>query len=153
MEGDTELFGHSTIKGQVDANSARSSRSPARNLNRAVASGGRLTASAVATNAVTSATASASGCPCEPLPSGLLPPAELPLAFLEQRRWWRVALPRRLTTHLPLLQPGGLLQTCGHAVHRQCFDKYLTMVSKLLLWRTLFRMNVHNEEIRRSIST
>ncbi|THD26123.1 E3 ubiquitin-protein ligase UBR3 [Fasciola hepatica] len=44
--------------------------------------------------------------------------------YLESRRWWSLALPSTLGKHLPLLRSGLLLQTCGHVVHRECFQRY-----------------------------
>lgn len=49
--------------------------------------------------------------------------------YLESRRWWSLALPSTLGKHLPLLRSGLLLQTCGHVVHRECFQRYRAQVS------------------------
>ncbi|VDM24470.1 unnamed protein product, partial [Hydatigera taeniaeformis] len=45
-----------------------------------------------------------------------------PVAYVEDRRWWDLALPPEIGSSLPLLRLGLLLQTCGHAVHRECFQ-------------------------------
>uniref|UniRef100_A0A5K3FC77 E3 ubiquitin-protein ligase n=1 Tax=Mesocestoides corti TaxID=53468 RepID=A0A5K3FC77_MESCO len=47
-----------------------------------------------------------------------------PVAYVESRRWWNLALPMSVSLSLPLLRSGVLLQTCGHAVHRECFQRY-----------------------------
>nr|CDS16757.1 E3 ubiquitin protein ligase UBR3 [Echinococcus granulosus] len=47
-----------------------------------------------------------------------------PVAYVEDRRWWNLALPPGIASSLPLLRSGVLLQTCGHAVHRECFQRY-----------------------------
>ncbi|VDK36605.1 unnamed protein product [Taenia asiatica] len=47
-----------------------------------------------------------------------------PVAYVEDRRWWHLALPPGIASSLPLLRSGALLQTCGHAVHRECFQRY-----------------------------
>ncbi|KAF5401624.1 hypothetical protein PHET_04904, partial [Paragonimus heterotremus] len=44
--------------------------------------------------------------------------------FLESRRWWGLALPPQINGTLPLLRSGLILQTCGHVVHRECFQRY-----------------------------
>ncbi|VDO03822.1 unnamed protein product [Rodentolepis nana] len=47
-----------------------------------------------------------------------------PVVYVEKRRWWHLALPNELVVSLPLLRSGVILQTCGHAVHRDCFQNY-----------------------------
>ncbi|VUZ38911.1 unnamed protein product [Hymenolepis diminuta] len=47
-----------------------------------------------------------------------------PLAYVEKRQWWHLALPNEIVSSLPLLRSGVILQTCGHAVHRDCFQNY-----------------------------
>ncbi|KAF8564469.1 hypothetical protein P879_09938, partial [Paragonimus westermani] len=44
--------------------------------------------------------------------------------FVESRRWWGLALPPQINRTLPLLRSGLILQTCGHVVHRECFQRY-----------------------------
>lgn len=51
-----------------------------------------------------------------------------PVCFVEARKWWCLALPLSVSSALPLLKPGVLLQTCGHAVHRECFQRYRNQV-------------------------
>ncbi|CAH8557375.1 unnamed protein product [Heterobilharzia americana] len=46
--------------------------------------------------------------------------------FVESRQWWTYALPSFISQTLPLLRSGLLLQTCGHVVHRECFQRYRT---------------------------
>ncbi|VDL92164.1 unnamed protein product [Schistocephalus solidus] len=53
-----------------------------------------------------------SGEPCEPV------------YYAENRRWYYLALPSQISAGLPLLRCGVLLQTCGHAVHKECFQRY-----------------------------
>lgn len=43
------------------------------------------------------------------------------LAYLEDRRWWELALPLNVAVALPLLRPSMMVQTCGHLVHTLCF--------------------------------
>ncbi|GAA56220.1 E3 ubiquitin-protein ligase UBR3 [Clonorchis sinensis] len=47
-----------------------------------------------------------------------------PPCYVEARRWWGLALPTVIGKNLPLLRPGLILQTCGHVVHRECFQRY-----------------------------
>lgn len=54
-----------------------------------------------------------------------------PVAYVEDRRWWHLALPPGIASSLPLLRSGALLQTCGHAVHRECFQRYRLQVCEL----------------------
>ncbi|VDL58908.1 unnamed protein product [Hymenolepis diminuta] len=53
-----------------------------------------------------------------------------PLAYVEKRQWWHLALPNEIVSSLPLLRSGVILQTCGHAVHRDCFQNYRVQVSE-----------------------
>ncbi|CAL8088764.1 unnamed protein product [Calicophoron daubneyi] len=53
-------------------------------------------------------------------------PPNATTCFVEYRRWWSLALPPSVSKHLPLLRPGLILQTCGHVVHRECFQRYRT---------------------------
>ncbi|CAH8849927.1 unnamed protein product [Trichobilharzia szidati] len=46
--------------------------------------------------------------------------------YVESRQWWSCALPSLISETLPLLRSGLLLQTCGHVVHRECFQRYCT---------------------------
>ncbi|VDP98474.1 unnamed protein product [Trichobilharzia regenti] len=46
--------------------------------------------------------------------------------FVESRQWWSCAVPSLISETLPLLRSGLLLQTCGHVVHRECFQRYCT---------------------------
>ncbi|CAH8500075.1 unnamed protein product [Schistosoma turkestanicum] len=46
--------------------------------------------------------------------------------YTESRQWWSNAIPFPIYRTLPLLHPGLLLQTCGHAVHRECYERYCT---------------------------
>ncbi|CAH8487067.1 unnamed protein product [Dicrocoelium dendriticum] len=49
--------------------------------------------------------------------------------YVESRRWWSLALPTSLSRNLPVLRSGLVLQTCGHIVHRDCFQRYRTQGS------------------------
>lgn len=64
---------------------------------------------------------------CEPARGDVLNP----VAYVEKRQWWNLALPNEIAFALPLLRSGVLLQTCGHAVHRECFQRYRMQVSEL----------------------
>ncbi|XP_018651333.1 putative ubiquitin ligase E3 [Schistosoma mansoni] len=46
--------------------------------------------------------------------------------YTEHRQWWSNAIPSLISKTLPLLHSGILLQTCGHVVHRECFQRYRT---------------------------
>ncbi|CAH8553063.1 unnamed protein product [Schistosoma margrebowiei] len=48
------------------------------------------------------------------------------LCYTESRQWWSNAIPSLISKTLPLLRSGLLLQTCGHVVHRECFQRYRT---------------------------
>lgn len=50
------------------------------------------------------------------------------LCYTESRQWWSNAIPSLISKTLPLLRSGLLLQTCGHVVHRECFQRYRTHV-------------------------
>ncbi|OON14266.1 hypothetical protein X801_09945, partial [Opisthorchis viverrini] len=52
-----------------------------------------------------------------------------PPCYVEARRWWSLALPAVIGKNLPLLRPGLILQTCGHVVHRECFQRYRSQLN------------------------
>ncbi|KAH8876988.1 E3 ubiquitin-protein ligase [Schistosoma japonicum] len=53
-------------------------------------------------------------------------PSKHQICYAESRQWWSNGIPFPLSRTLPLLHPGLLLQTCGHVVHRECFQRYRT---------------------------
>ncbi|VDK50757.1 unnamed protein product, partial [Dibothriocephalus latus] len=63
-----------------------------------------------------------------------------PVYYAENRRWYYLALPSQISAGLPLLRCGVLLQTCGHAVHKECFQRYRAQVRSSLFclrWHTI----------------
>ena len=74
-----------------------------------------------------------------------------PVAYVESRKWWHLALPLGIASALPLLRPGVLLQTCGHAVHRECFQRYRHQVCFRYL-STLIKLTISLKYPRKNLS-